>query len=369
MTYKAQNIQQDTVKTIAARDTTVLHDTLPASQQPDSLEEIPDGINPLFIMLERKEQEIKAQKEQEAEQPRVVQAPKKAPVDTTCYFCPDSSPKPLHELVLPEDQNLPNFYDTPLYNNQYYIDSVGSSGPVFIETIEQSHLKPLSNTDIKPINEPDRELDWILWPIVLLVILAGTLKVFFLEYIVSFFRSSIFFFIARKLKHESSVIWTRITLLLDWLFILSMPMAGVLMLEYWSPSITLPENSMHLYFYLIVGVIGFRVFRFITTKAIGAISKNTNAMDSLYYHQSLYPRILGMLLVPLMVLFAYTNESLKPLFFYLIIITLSLGLLYRTLRTFQVFINKGISMFYLFLYLCALEIIPVLVIFKEVIWE
>ncbi|MFO8023309.1 MAG: DUF4271 domain-containing protein [Perlabentimonas sp.] len=369
MTYKAIDIQQDTVKTTAASDTIALKDTIPSSQKPDSIEDIPEGINPLFIMLERKEKEIKTQEEQVSPTPRVVQTQKKSIADTTCYICPDAPPKPLHELVLAGEQDLPIFYESPLYDNHYYSDNIGASGPVLIETVEQTHLNHVESIDVKPLKEHNNELDWVFWPLMLLVILAGTLKVFFLPYIVSFYRSSIFFFIAKKLKHESSSIWTRITMLLDWLFILSMPMAGVLMLEYWSPNIQLPDNSLHIYFYLIVGIIGFRLFRYITTKTIGVISKNTKEMDSLYYHQSLYPRILGMLLVPLMVLFTYTNESFKPVFFYLIIITLSAALLYRTLRTIQVFINKGISMFYLFLYLCALEIIPVLVIFKEVIWE
>jgi len=41
-------------------------------------------------------------------------------------------------------------------------------------------------------------------------------------------------------------------------------------------------------------------------------------------------------------------------------------MIFRMIRTIKVFIDNGLSIFYFILYLCALEIVPLLVIWKEV---
>ncbi|MGD0753970.1 MAG: DUF4271 domain-containing protein, partial [Bacteroidales bacterium] len=66
----------------------------------------------------------------------------------------------------------------------------------------------------------------------------------------------------------------------------------------------------------------------------------------------------------IIILMSYTR--ILPVRDYIISGIIVLGLMYllRVIRLLIIFINRNISIFYLILYLCALEILPVLIVVK-----
>ena len=82
------------------------------------------------------------------------------------------------------------------------------------------------------------------------------------------------------------------------------------------------------------------------------------------FNISNYNKIIGLLMIP--ILTAYTLIPAIDTFYtiYSAIILIAIIQILRTFRLFQIFFNKGVSFLYLFLYLCTLEIIPVMLIFK-----
>jgi len=77
-------------------------------------------------------------------------------------------------------------------------------------------------------------------------------------------------------------------------------------------------------------------------------------------------RFSALVLFVIIILMSYTNIS--PLRFYFItgIIALAIMYLFRITRLIIIFINRNISIFYLILYLCALEILPVVISVKYI---
>jgi hypothetical protein len=75
-------------------------------------------------------------------------------------------------------------------------------------------------------------------------------------------------------------------------------------------------------------------------------------------------KIVGIILIPFIMAIAYLPDNLR---IYLIIsglILLSLGYLFRFVKGIQLIFNKDVSRVYLILYLCTLEFLPALVIYK-----
>jgi hypothetical protein len=66
----------------------------------------------------------------------------------------------------------------------------------------------------------------------------------------------------------------------------------------------------------------------------------------------------------IIILMAYTRILPVKVFIVSGIITMGMMYLIRILRLLIIFLNRNISIFYLILYLCALEILPVLIIAK-----
>ncbi len=72
--------------------------------------------------------------------------------------------------------------------------------------------------------------------------------------------------------------------------------------------------------------------------------------------------VVGVLLIPLNLFSLYIDISfLHKIVFFLTCITCSIYLIFKWLRLFKIIISKHFSIFYLFLYLCGVEIMPALV--------
>jgi hypothetical protein len=71
-----------------------------------------------------------------------------------------------------------------------------------------------------------------------------------------------------------------------------------------------------------------------------------------------YAHFLGILLLPLMFINIYGTNIDHKLFDEIIVGCIATLLVYRTIKMFILMINKGLRMMYLFLYICALEILP-----------
>jgi hypothetical protein len=75
-------------------------------------------------------------------------------------------------------------------------------------------------------------------------------------------------------------------------------------------------------------------------------------------------RLSAIILFIIIILLSYTLVLPTKFYFFSGILALGLTYLIRIFRLLMIFINRNISIFYLILYLCALEILPVVVSVK-----
>ncbi len=77
-----------------------------------------------------------------------------------------------------------------------------------------------------------------------------------------------------------------------------------------------------------------------------------------------FSHFLGMVLLPATLLFTYASSLNSIQAMEVLSIGIAILYLYRTIKMFILMTNKGLSMMYLFLYICALEILPFALLIK-----
>jgi hypothetical protein len=115
-------------------------------------------------------------------------------------------------------------------------------------------------------------------------------------------------------------------------------------------------------------IFGVYVVKIISTRMLGFVFEVKEAAREYAYNIVLFNKTVGLLLFPVTLLLAYARQIPSSWLIGLGLGLWGLVLLYRLLRlSFIGFSVRGVSIFYIILYLCTLEILPVLVIIKLLI--
>ena len=118
-------------------------------------------------------------------------------------------------------------------------------------------------------------------------------------------------------------------------------------------------------FYLIVFVVAnaYYLLKLFLYKILGSVFSQREVTSELIFNMMLYNNVLGLILLPVA-----TVHALVPGFgiasLFLVPGLIVLFYLMSIIRSVYFAIREGISIFYLILYLCALEILPVLLVTK-----
>ena len=89
------------------------------------------------------------------------------------------------------------------------------------------------------------------------------------------------------------------------------------------------------------------------------------------YNMFLFNRNTGLLIFPLVTVIPFISGEIMPYIIYSVIIAYALSFIFKLLRIFQIIYGLNISVFYFILYLCSLEILPLLLLAKccKMLWE
>ncbi len=118
------------------------------------------------------------------------------------------------------------------------------------------------------------------------------------------------------------------------------------------------------FLFLALFVLGYYLLKTLVLLILGNIfmvqSKARDYVNEIY--ASTHLAALG--LFPVVVVVIFANNVNESLFEKCMLLAIGLFYLYRTIKMFIIMMNRGLSMMYLFLYLCALEIIPLVLLYE-----
>jgi hypothetical protein len=188
-------------------------------------------------------------------------------------------------------------------------------------------------------------------------------RVFFEKYfnnlLTLFFRVSL-----RQQQIREQVLQTPLpSLLLNILFIISGGLYACFLLHYSQIGANIRFWVLYLNCMLLLGTI--YLVKFLVLKFVGWVFSISRATDIYIFIVFLVNKMLGIFLLPFLIIITFSGPGIREIF-----ITISLAMVfvlwsYRVLAAYRPIRNEiKLTPFYFFLYLCAFEIAPLLLIYK-----
>ena len=182
---------------------------------------------------------------------------------------------------------------------------------------------------------------------------------YFNNLITLFFRVSL-----RQQQIREQVLQTPLpSLLLNILFIITGGLYACTLLYY--SRFTSGINFWILYLDCIVGLAVIYLGKFLILKFCGWVFNISRATDTYIFVVFLVNKMLGIFLLPFLILITFLTPPARDIFITISVVMVFIMLIYRVVAAFRPIRNEiKLTPFYFFLYLCAFEIAPLLLIYK-----
>ncbi|MFV0589821.1 MAG: DUF4271 domain-containing protein [Draconibacterium sp.] len=270
----------------------------------------------------------------------------------------------------PETQNVVINRQKPAQSSRLGLkDSILEEGYLHPREIEKLNTTEIPAQEvILPMHKRQNpQTDWLVVVVFVAIALLATIRYPYIKYIKHLFLSLINYATSVRLLQENNYPASHGAYRLDAIFYIAMSIFvfqtfNVLGLGHSSTGIT--------YFaFVLVGVLFYFFSKKLVYIAVGSLFETQAETAEYLFNVENFNRSLGLILLPLVALVSFSpwNKPLIMVFAGLaIIIAFNLVLLQRGII---ILLRKQFSIFYLFLYLCTLEILPLLLIYKIVVVE
>jgi hypothetical protein len=229
---------------------------------------------------------------------------------------------------------------------------------VFIETKEQvSHELVLPS---RPVAQPQQ--DWFTIMVIISVVLIATVRHTFGNYLGNLFQGFLNYSTSSRMFREQNVSLSQGEIRLEIFSYLVNSLYFYQIVQYFN--LNLPFDGYIKFAFALGLVFLFFLVKKILYKAVGFVFENTIETSEFLFNFGNYIRITGIVVLPFVLLIAWAPFPTPYPLFATGLTTISILYLILIWRGIRIFLKKQFSIFYLFLYLCTLEIIPLLVVLK-----
>lgn len=232
--------------------------------------------------------------------------------------------------------------------------------PVLLTQMIGLPRRPLPEVPIEK-----RQLDWIVAIVVLVFGLFASVRLFFGKYLLQMLHASVNYTTASRLFRERSISLTHAGFRLDVIFYL---VTGLFLYQLVGDQFQLPIDIPFLKYLLLLSAtfvyFGLRKLLYATQ---GKLSQTSGETQELLYNMDLYNRIFGVALIPIVLIIGFSR--LKNIEVMVIAggVMAAASYILLLLRGLKILMKKDFPLFYLILYLCTLEILPLVFIYKLVL--
>jgi hypothetical protein len=256
-------------------------------------------------------------------------------------------------------------------------DTVVAAAPIVTPKVNdvEVYLKKLSATNPfleegKP-TRPDvnqlrhyRDLDWLVYMMGGIVLLLGIIRLSYLKYFNDLFRAFLNPTLSqRQLKDQLSQSPFP-NFLLNAFFVISLA-SYIYLMMFRQQYITNTNNAWMVIPGLVVLVAIVYSVKYVMLRFCGWLFGSIELADSYIFILYLINKVLGILLVPFLVILAFCKPEMARAFLYISVFFIVLLVAYRYIRSYSVVKQYlSFSRLHFFLYLCAFEVAPVLIITK-----
>jgi hypothetical protein len=212
------------------------------------------------------------------------------------------------------------------------------------------------------VNRSGYSADWIFW-IILGGIFLLTLTKFYYEKRLGLLASSVFSrSSANLLIRDSNILRHQSFIYLFFIYLISITLLLHQAFRYADPGTSSSWRELLLYLEIVGAFIAFFLMKITLVRLSGFIFRNTDTATEYIQNMFIFNLFGGIILLPMLLLISYSGT---PVFLFIAVGSLVILMFLRFIRGFVVGLSDHkFSLFHLFLYLCTLEILPVVILLK-----
>jgi hypothetical protein len=242
-------------------------------------------------------------------------------------------------------------------NVQYLSDSLFLKKNQTV-VIEKSNMPyGIAGKILQPYNQ-----EWLLGIILIIWIIFASVRTGFSNYIRQLMGALVNGGISNRLYHEHGYKTLYGSVRLDIIFHMILPLAAFQILHFYGANL-FGYHDILFYIALFIGINGYLFIKFFLYRMFGAILMLSDKINESLYYMRMYYKALGIVLLPMVTLFA-VQDKIAEILVWIIAGTIALFYSASLFRSIYIGKSRGISIFYLILYFCMLEIFPLILLFK-----
>jgi len=201
------------------------------------------------------------------------------------------------------------------------------------------------------------------WPSIILTLatlLLAFTKAFGLTRFRQIYKSLFSFYAAHEITREERVFFHRVNFSLFIIYL-----SNISLLLHYLVNTYKPESETSFLFPIILmGVVLAYLIKFISNAILAYVFSHEQMTPSYSYNVLLYNYLFGVFLIPALALIYFSNINDLSLLKFIIVPLILIVLTIRFIRFFVIGISNNISILYIILYICTLEILPLVVLGK-----
>ena len=205
--------------------------------------------------------------------------------------------------------------------------------------------------------------DWVLPVILIILLLFIWIKAFYNRFFSFLGNSLISYQLSVKLYHEKNVLLKRVSLVLDVIYHIVLAVFLYESFTYFSIS-PAKLTSYNLFLFFLNILILYSLLRSVILNIFNTLFKTESIISEYVHNNFIVNKSIGIVLFPITIALYYMPENLSGILLVTGLVVLGTGFLFKIIRGYQIIIRKEVLLFYLILYLCTLEILPLFLGYK-----
>jgi len=216
-----------------------------------------------------------------------------------------------------------------------------------------------------PVPVMHRTSDWFTVILVFVVIAFTWIRVFYFKIFRQLFAAFFSNSISNQVVRDENILIQRASILMSFVFYLTASLFIYQVSEYFNWDYPFLGDGF-LRFLVVSLLVAFAYsFKMVLLKGLGEVFELDRPVASYIFNIFLINNMLGLILIPVIVTIAFVVTYSTGIIIYAGVALVIIAFIYRLVRAFSIWVTlPGVSIFYLILYFCTLEIAPLLILVK-----
>jgi hypothetical protein len=205
--------------------------------------------------------------------------------------------------------------------------------------------------------------NWVFFIFMILIIVFIWIRIFYNKFFNYLTNAMISYQLSLKMYNEKNALLKRVSFILDILYHIILSFFLYESFTYLNIK-PLTLTSFNLFLFILNVLILFTIARNVILNIFNKLFDTEYVISEYIHNNFIINKLLGIILFPVIIAFYYLPEKYAGIMFYVGLALICISLIMKILRGYHIIIRKDILFYYLILYLCTLEILPLFIGYK-----